>query len=308
MKTHDIIVRVAAAAAGVVMLACSTGIRMQPARLVTGDVDFQGRLNTLARAYETRNVDQIMAYYDPEVYSLSFDLPYKFDCNGASHRASLQRMVAGTRDLKMVYAPNAEIWKTPERVWTIADFKASGKLANGDAFTFDGWHSAIWEPRNEKWLIAYEHFGGAFKVVSTVPPVPPPAATIQPPPPVSTAVPAPPPLSLEDQLADVFFDYDKWNIRDDQVAVATANAELLAASSSAEIVIEGHCDNRGTIEYNLTLGQRRADSLKAFLVAHGVAAERIKTVTFGKSRPFEVGRGEPIWGKNRRAHVVVSLK
>jgi peptidoglycan-associated lipoprotein len=112
-------------------------------------------------------------------------------------------------------------------------------------------------------------------------------------------VPAPPPLK------DVFFAFDKAGIRDDQKAALAENVSWLKANAGAKILVEGHCDARGTVEYNMALGERRAKSVKDFLVKAGVAAERISTISYGKERPFVLGNDESAWKWNRRAHFVV---
>lgn len=103
----------------------------------------------------------------------------------------------------------------------------------------------------------------------------------------------------------VYFDYDKANIRADQKAILGQHAERLK-NNDFQVVVEGHCDERGTIEYNLALGQKRADSVKQYLVSAGVNASRLSTVSYGKERPADTGSNEAAWAKNRRAELVVS--
>jgi peptidoglycan-associated lipoprotein len=104
----------------------------------------------------------------------------------------------------------------------------------------------------------------------------------------------------------IYFDYDKANIRDDQKGGLTANADKLKAHAELKVTLEGHCDERGTAEYNLALGQKRADSAKAFLTKAGVAADRLKTVSFGKERPADPGHTEAAWAKNRRVETIAA--
>src|SRR5579864_1345572 len=133
-----------------------------------------------------------------------------------------------------------------------------------------------------------------------------------------TAPPPPPPppstntgrASLTDRLStdvqDAFFDYDKADIREDARAALTRNADALKAIfadfPTASIVVEGHCDERGSAEYNLGLGDRRAQSAKDFLVQLGVPADRLKTISYGKERPQCTESDESCWQRNRRAH------
>jgi peptidoglycan-associated lipoprotein len=106
-------------------------------------------------------------------------------------------------------------------------------------------------------------------------------------------------------LGDVFFDYDKSVIRQDAKKSLDENVKWLKANSSAKITVEGHCDERGTREYNLGLGQRRAKATKDYLVAAGIDPKRIKTISYGKERPFALGHDESAWRLNRRSHFVV---
>jgi peptidoglycan-associated lipoprotein len=105
-------------------------------------------------------------------------------------------------------------------------------------------------------------------------------------------------------MQDAFFDYDKHELRPEARAVLTGNAEYLMANPGARILIEGHCDERGTNEYNLALGDRRARAARDFLIHYGVEAARIEIVSFGEERPFAPGHDEIAWSQNRRAHFV----
>jgi peptidoglycan-associated lipoprotein len=106
-------------------------------------------------------------------------------------------------------------------------------------------------------------------------------------------------------VQDIFFDYDKYDIRDDARATLQSNARALAERSHLRFTIEGHCDERGSEKYNLALGDRRATATKEFLVAQGVGSDRIETVSFGEERPFDPGHNESAWSKNRRAHFIL---
>src|SRR5579862_5385807 len=134
---------------------------------------------------------------------------------------------------------------------------------------------------------------------------------------VTVNAPAPPPpaptqqaASIDDRLQrevqDAFFDYDKSTIRDDARSTLTADADalkrILNDFPSATVTIEGHCDERGSAEYNLGLGDRRSTSAKEFLVQLGVPAARLKTISYGKERPQCTDSNESCWQKNRRAH------
>ncbi len=106
-------------------------------------------------------------------------------------------------------------------------------------------------------------------------------------------------------LKDVFYDFDKSNIRDDQKAALNDDVAWLKGNANAKVLIEGHCDERGTAEYNLALGERRAKSAKDYLIAAGIPADRISTISYGKERPFVLGHDESAWKWNRRAHFVL---
>jgi peptidoglycan-associated lipoprotein len=104
------------------------------------------------------------------------------------------------------------------------------------------------------------------------------------------------------EVQDAFFDYDKAGIRDDARSALAKTAEFLRSYPQVAVVIEGHCDERGSTEYNLALGDRRDDAAKGFLVSQGIAGDRIQTVSYGKERPFCTQSNEACWQQNRRAH------
>ena len=142
----------------------------------------------------------------------------------------------------------------------------------------------------------------------------PPAPAPPPPAPTPAPVVAPPAPETPDEmnrngyLKDVFFDFDRYEIRADQRDPLSANAGWLTRNPEVQVTIEGHCDERGTRGYNLALGERRANAAKDYLVRTGVDAGRITTISYGKDRPFDPGHDETAWAKNRRAHFVVTGK
>jgi peptidoglycan-associated lipoprotein len=128
--------------------------------------------------------------------------------------------------------------------------------------------------------------------------------TVMPPPP-PPAAPAPSEADLFSQnIRDVYFDYDKSDIRADQQSSVQADAAYLGQHSSVNFTIEGHCDERGSTEYNIALGDKRATSVKNALTAAGVSASRINTVSYGKEKPFCNESNEACWQQNRRGHFV----
>jgi peptidoglycan-associated lipoprotein len=109
-------------------------------------------------------------------------------------------------------------------------------------------------------------------------------------------------------LKDIHFNFDKYDIRPEDVAILKENAALLKKFSNVKIQIEGHCDERGTAEYNLALGERRANKTKDYLVSLGISAVRISTISYGKEKPLDPGHDEEAWAKNRRAHTIITGK
>ena len=106
-------------------------------------------------------------------------------------------------------------------------------------------------------------------------------------------------------LKDIHFEFDKYDIRGVDEAILKENAVWLKNNPKMKVQIEGHCDERGTVEYNLALGERRASNAKKYLAALGIPSDRISTISYGKERPFDKGHHEEAWAKNRRAHIVV---
>ena len=166
---------------------------------------------------------------------------------------------------------------------------------------------------------------------SPPPPAPPPAPTAPPPPPppppppaapAPAPPPAPKPLSEEDifrqktlaqlnaemPLADVMFDYDQFNIRDDQRSVLQKNADYMRRWTTVRVTVEGHADARGTNEYNLALGQRRANAVRDYVVSLGVTADRFVIVGKGEEEPVCSEDADACHARNRRVHFVITAK
>ena len=115
-------------------------------------------------------------------------------------------------------------------------------------------------------------------------------------------------INREKPLGTIYFDYDRALVRDDARAVLDGNAAWLAKFRTAKILVEGHCDERGTEEYNLALGEKRAKSAQDYLLSMGIASDRIKIISYGKSQPINPGHDESAWQMNRRAQFVVIEK
>jgi len=109
-------------------------------------------------------------------------------------------------------------------------------------------------------------------------------------------------------LKDIHFDFDKYDVRPVDEAVLKENAAFLKSNPKMKVQVEGHCDERGTVEYNLALGERRANNTKKYLVLLGIPSDRISTISYGKERPLDKGHHEEAWARNRRAHIVVLSK
>jgi peptidoglycan-associated lipoprotein len=109
-------------------------------------------------------------------------------------------------------------------------------------------------------------------------------------------------------LKDIHFDFDKYDIRPGDAALLKENAALLNKYPNVKVQVEGHCDERGTVEYNLALGERRANHAKNYLVSLGISPARISTISYGKEKPLDAGHNEDAWARNRRAHTVVTAK
>ncbi|OLC48558.1 MAG: peptidoglycan-associated lipoprotein [Acidobacteria bacterium 13_1_40CM_2_64_6] len=157
-------------------------------------------------------------------------------------------------------------------------------------------------------------FPGAISTPSSRPPAPPePVAepTIVPPEPVRDDAIAS--ASLDDlnrnsPLKPVFFDYNSSDLSPDAQRALDENAATIKKYPSWAVTIEGHCDERGTAEYNLALGERRSVAARAYLVSLGIPADRVRTVSYGKEFPFDPGHDEAAFRKNRRAHFVITAK
>ena len=143
------------------------------------------------------------------------------------------------------------------------------------------------------------------------PPAPAPEPTTVPPEPVaedSIAAGSIDDINRNSPLKPVFYGLDVAEVDAEGQKILQDNADLLRRYATWQISIEGHCDERGTAEYNLALGERRAVSARNYLVSLGIPADRVKTVSYGKEFPFDPGHSEEAWSKNRRAHFVVTAK
>lgn len=144
-------------------------------------------------------------------------------------------------------------------------------------------------------------------------PAPPPPIETKETPPTPPPTPAPTPTETapvpsavgSSDFSPAFFDLDSYTIRADARTALDKNAKVLRDHADVKITIEGHCDERGTVEYNQALGEKRAMAARDYLVAAGIPASRIDVISYGKERPFATGHDEESWQQNRRANFVV---
>lgn len=152
---------------------------------------------------------------------------------------------------------------------------------------------------------------GAAMGTTPAPLPPPPPVTDEP---INVGTPADPAigsrnldeLNRNSPLQPVFFALDSFEISAEGRTTLQAVAQVLKQQATWQVTVEGHCDERGTAEYNLSLGERRALAAKAYLVSLGIAADRLRTVSYGKEFPFDPGHDDAAWAKNRRAHFVIT--
>jgi peptidoglycan-associated lipoprotein len=171
-------------------------------------------------------------------------------------------------------------------------------------------------------LVAVAFLGGCGKKTPALKPAPPPAAPTTPPP-----APAPPERELAQAneydrikamaydeidrmglLGEIHYDFDRAEIREGDRQIVAKNAEVLKRFDFLKITVEGHCDERGTVEYNLALGERRAKAAFDYLVSLGVPADRLKSISYGKEVPLCQQASEECWARNRRGHFTVTGK
>jgi peptidoglycan-associated lipoprotein len=191
-----------------------------------------------------------------------------------------------------------------------------------------------------RWMILIVIVGGLMPLVACgkkQPPTPPPPAPPPPPPVVTQQAPPPPPppppvqqpapqpprvpteqelfdaktldrLNEEQPLGDVFFDFDKADLSDASRATLQKNSDWLRKWATTKVVVEGHADARGTNEYNLALGERRAQAVRDYLVTLGLTAARVTIVSKGEEQPVCTEDAEACWAKNRRGHFIITAK
>jgi peptidoglycan-associated lipoprotein len=199
-------------------------------------------------------------------------------------------------------APTATLSARPDTIQPGQSSTLSWQTQNATDVTLDGnkvdpsGSQRVSPAQSTTYRVVAKGAGGTQEATARVTVTPPPA-------------PAPQPSATDEELfsrnvKDVFFDYDKYDVRPDQQAALQGDAQFLAQHPTMRFTIEGHCDERGSTEYNLALGDRRAGAVKQYLVSLGISADRISTVSFGKEKPFCTQSNEACWQQNRRGHFV----
>ncbi len=188
--------------------------------------------------------------------------------------------------------------------WEVSGDVTSVSIDNGIGTVQNTGNRRVFPDNSTTYTLTATGPGGSTTAATTI------TVTAPPPPPPPPPPPAAPKATLEQRLTtdvqDAFFDYDKSDIRADARDVLTRDADALKAIfadfPNITVMIEGHCDERGSAEYNLGLGDRRASAAKDFLVQLGIPADKLKTISYGKERPQCTESNEACWQKNRRAH------
>ncbi len=199
-------------------------------------------------------------------------------------------------------APTASLSANPDTIQTGQSSTLTWQTQNATDVTLDGQKvdpngsQTVSPTQSTTYRLSAKGPGGTQDASARV--------TVTPPPP-----PPPQPTVTDEELfgqnvKDIFFDYDKYDVRADQQAAMQADAQFLAQHPNIKFTIEGHCDERGSTEYNLALGDKRANTVKDALTQAGVAADRIRTISYGKEKPFCTESNEQCWQENRRAHFV----
>src|SRR5512146_2645835 len=199
-------------------------------------------------------------------------------------------------------APTASLSANPDTIQTGQSSTLAWQTQNATDVTLDGakvdtnGSKSVSPAQSTTYRLSAKGAGGTQEATARV--------TVTPPPP-----PPPQPTASEEELfnqnvKDVFFDYDKYDIRPDQQSTLQSDAAWLTQHPNVKLTIEGHCDERGSTEYNLALGDNRANAVKNALVADGVAADRVRTISYGKEKPFCTESNEQCWQQNRRGHFV----
>ena len=200
-------------------------------------------------------------------------------------------------------APTASVSVNPNSIQAGQSASLTWQTTNATDVTIDGigavqanGSQSVSPTESTTYHLTAKGAGGSQEASARITVTPPP-----PPPPAATASEAD---LFSQNIKDVYFDYDQSDIRGDQQASIQADAQFLSQHPNVSFTIEGHCDERGSTEYNIALGDKRATAVKSALAAAGVNASRIKTISYGKEKPFCTESNEACWQQNRRGHLV----
>src|ERR1051325_6153393 len=200
-------------------------------------------------------------------------------------------------------APTASLSASPDTIQPGQTSTLSWQTTNANDVSIDGrkvdpnGQASVTPAQSTTYRLSAKGAGGTQEATARV--------TVSAPP----APPTPVPSATEEEqfsqnVKDIYFDYDKYDLRPDQTAIVQANAQWLAQHPNVKFTIEGHCDERGSTEYNIALGDNRAQAVKNALTQAGVGGDRARTISFGKEKPFCTESTEDCWQQNRRAHFV----
>jgi len=199
-------------------------------------------------------------------------------------------------------APSASLSASPDTIQPGQSSTLTWQTQNAANITLDGSNvnasgsQRVSPAQSTTYRLVAKGAGGTQEATARVTVTPPPA-------------PPPQPSATDEELfnrnvREIFFDYDKYDIRPDQQAALQSDAQFLAQHPAMRFTIEGHCDERGSTEYNLALGDNRANAVRNALIQAGVGADRIRTISYGKEKPFCSESSEQCWQQNRRGHFV----
>ena len=199
-------------------------------------------------------------------------------------------------------APTASLSASPDTIQPGQSSTLTWQTQNATDVTLDGSNvnpsgsERVSPAQSTTYRLVAKGAGGTQEATARVTVTPPPA-------------PMPQPSATDEELfsrnvRDIFFDYDKYDIRPDQQSELQSDAQFLAQHPAMHFTIEGHCDERGSTEYNLALGDNRASAVKNALIQAGIGADRIRTISYGKEKPFCTESNEQCWQQNRRGHFV----
>jgi peptidoglycan-associated lipoprotein len=203
-------------------------------------------------------------------------------------------------------APTASISVNPNSIQAGQSASLTWQTSNATDVSIDGigavqpnGSQAVTPTDSTTYHLTAKGAGGSQEATARLTVTPPP------PPPPPPAAPTVSDADLFSQyIKDVYFDYDKSDVRGDQQSSVQADVAFLNQHPNISFTIEGHCDERGSTDYNLALGDKRANAVKDALISGGVSASRIKTISYGKEKPFCTESNEACWQQNRRGHLV----